>query len=46
MLLLMVFFPILVCADRLVDSAGVRKALETLYAAYLPKHTHPFVYLR
>lgn len=32
--------------DRLVESASLRKAIETVYAAYLPKSTHPFLYLR
>ncbi|NWT37009.1 MLH1 protein, partial [Chroicocephalus maculipennis] len=31
--------------DRLVESAALRKAIETVYAAYLPKSTHPFLYL-
>ena len=35
-----------VCTDRLVDSASIRKAIECVYAAYLPKNMHPFVYLR
>ncbi|KAB0360193.1 hypothetical protein FD754_004349 [Muntiacus muntjak] len=30
---------------RLVESASLRKAIETVYAAYLPKSTHPFLYL-
>ncbi|XP_070566210.1 DNA mismatch repair protein Mlh1-like [Ptychodera flava] len=30
---------------RLVDSSSLRKAIETVYAAYLPKNTHPFLYL-
>ena len=30
---------------RLVDSSGIRKALDAVYSAYLPKGTHPFVYL-
>uniref|UniRef100_A0A8C3Y9Z6 DNA mismatch repair protein MLH1 n=1 Tax=Catharus ustulatus TaxID=91951 RepID=A0A8C3Y9Z6_CATUS len=30
---------------RLVESAAMRKAIETVYAAYLPKSTHPFLYL-
>ncbi|NXU49726.1 MLH1 protein, partial [Turnix velox] len=30
---------------RLVESAALRKAIETVYAAYLPKSTHPFLYL-
>lgn len=38
---------ILFCvSDRLVESAALRKAIETVYAAYLPKSTHPFLYLR
>ncbi|KAF3842345.1 hypothetical protein F7725_024296 [Dissostichus mawsoni] len=30
---------------RLVESAALKKAIETVYAAYLPKNTHPFLYL-
>lgn len=30
---------------RLVESTALRKAIETVYAAYLPKNTHPFLYL-
>ena len=30
---------------RLVDSSAMRKAIESLYEAYLPKNSHPFVYL-
>nr|XP_060637654.1 DNA mismatch repair protein Mlh1 [Anolis sagrei ordinatus] len=30
---------------RLVDSSALRKAIETVYAAYLPKNTHPFLYI-
>ncbi|XP_026519337.1 DNA mismatch repair protein Mlh1-like [Terrapene carolina triunguis] len=30
---------------RLVESSALRKAIETVYAAYLPKSTHPFLYL-
>nr|XP_006124074.1 DNA mismatch repair protein Mlh1 isoform X1 [Pelodiscus sinensis] len=30
---------------RLVESTALRKAIETVYAAYLPKSTHPFLYL-
>lgn len=38
---------VLLCvSDRLVESAALRKAIETVYAAYLPKSTHPFLYLR
>ena len=32
--------------DRLVDSSSLRKAIETVYATYLPKNMHPFLYLR
>jgi len=31
--------------DRSVDSPAIRKAIEGVYAAYLPKNTHPWVYL-
>ncbi|XP_069469304.1 DNA mismatch repair protein Mlh1 isoform X2 [Ambystoma mexicanum] len=30
---------------RLVESSALRKSIETVYAAYLPKNTHPFLYL-
>ncbi|KAJ7336485.1 DNA mismatch repair protein [Desmophyllum pertusum] len=30
---------------RLVDSSTMRKAIESLYEAYIPKNSHPFVYL-
>ncbi|XP_013860910.1 DNA mismatch repair protein Mlh1 isoform X2 [Austrofundulus limnaeus] len=30
---------------RLVESSALKKVLETVYAAYLPKNTHPFLYL-
>ncbi|XP_056376356.1 DNA mismatch repair protein Mlh1 isoform X2 [Hyla sarda] len=30
---------------RLVESAALKKAIEMVYAAYLPKNTHPFLYL-
>lgn len=33
-------------SDRLVESSALKKAIETVYAAYLPKNTHPFLYLR
>ena len=32
--------------DRLVDSSSLRKVIETVYSNYLPKKTHPFIYLR
>ncbi|KAK4290384.1 hypothetical protein Pmani_036706 [Petrolisthes manimaculis] len=30
---------------RLVDCTALRKAIETIYASYLPKSCHPFLYL-
>lgn len=30
---------------RLVESSSLRKAIEMVYATYLPKNTHPFIYL-
>ncbi|XP_006635764.2 DNA mismatch repair protein Mlh1 isoform X1 [Lepisosteus oculatus] len=30
---------------RLVESSALKKAIETVYAAYLPKNTHPYLYL-
>ncbi|XP_057703997.1 DNA mismatch repair protein Mlh1 isoform X3 [Corythoichthys intestinalis] len=30
---------------RLVESSALKKAAETVYAAYLPKNMHPFLYL-
>ncbi|KAM8927039.1 DNA mismatch repair protein Mlh1 [Pelodytes ibericus] len=30
---------------RLVESAALKKAIETVYAAYLPKNMHPFLYI-
>ncbi|XP_044310865.1 DNA mismatch repair protein Mlh1 isoform X2 [Varanus komodoensis] len=30
---------------RLVESSALRKAIETVYAAYLPKNMHPFLYI-
>lgn len=31
--------------DRSVESPAIRKAIEAVYATYLPKNTHPWVYL-
>ncbi|CAJ1067804.1 DNA mismatch repair protein Mlh1 [Xyrichtys novacula] len=36
---------ILFINHRLVESSALKKSLETVYAAYLPKNTHPFLYL-
>lgn len=30
---------------RLVESAALRKAIESIYASYLPKNAHPWLYL-
>ncbi|KAG2464823.1 MLH1 protein, partial [Polypterus senegalus] len=30
---------------RLVESNALKKVIETIYAAYLPKNSHPFLYL-
>ncbi|KAI1894235.1 hypothetical protein AGOR_G00113730 [Albula goreensis] len=30
---------------RLVESSALKKAIEMVYAAYLPKNTHPFLYI-
>jgi DNA mismatch repair protein MLH1 len=30
---------------RLVDSSAIKKSIEMVYSAFLPKGTHPFVYL-
>ena len=32
-------------AGRLIDCSALKKSLEVAYDEYLPKHTHPFVYL-
>lgn len=34
-----------VAADRLVDCSAIKRSLDRVYAAYLPKNTHPFIYL-
>ncbi|XP_040577146.1 DNA mismatch repair protein Mlh1 [Lepeophtheirus salmonis] len=39
------FTMLLFINHRLVDSSAIRKALIAVYGAYLPKGTHPFVYL-
>ncbi|KAK2184744.1 hypothetical protein NP493_254g01023 [Ridgeia piscesae] len=31
--------------NRLVESSTLKKALDAVYAAYLPKNAHPFIYL-
>jgi DNA mismatch repair protein MLH1 len=31
--------------NRLVECNSLRKTIESVYAKYLPKHTHPFIYL-
>lgn len=36
---------ILFINHRLVDCNVFKKSLESLYAQYLPKHTHPFIYI-
>ncbi|GLD95411.1 hypothetical protein PINS_up004055 [Pythium insidiosum] len=36
---------ILFINDRLVDCAPLKRACEYVYSLYLPKHTHPFVYM-
>ena len=32
-------------AERLVDCSVLKKGIEAVYAAYLPKNSHPFVFL-
>jgi len=36
---------ILFINNRLVDSNAIKRALERLYQTYLPKGTHPFIYI-
>ncbi|CAH1405931.1 unnamed protein product [Nezara viridula] len=36
---------ILFINDRLVDSTALRKTIENVYSLYLPKGSHPFVYI-
>eukprot|EP01087_Luapelamoeba_hula_P019226 TRINITY_DN6345_c0_g1_i1.p1 TRINITY_DN6345_c0_g1~~TRINITY_DN6345_c0_g1_i1.p1 ORF type:complete len:775 (+),score=111.00 TRINITY_DN6345_c0_g1_i1:215-2326(+) len=36
---------ILFINHRLVESPNIKKAVEGIYADYLPKNTHPFIYL-
>ncbi|XP_073722120.1 DNA mismatch repair protein Mlh1-like [Misgurnus anguillicaudatus] len=36
---------ILFINHRLVESSALKKSIETVYSAYLPKNTHPFLYL-
>lgn len=31
--------------DRLVESSSIKKSIEETYSTFLPKNTHPFVYL-
>lgn len=31
--------------NRLVECNSLRKTIESVYANYLPKHTHPFIYI-
>ncbi|KAF9934399.1 DNA mismatch repair protein [Linnemannia zychae] len=39
------FVMLLFINHRSVESAAIRKAIEAVYATYLPKNTHPWVYL-
>jgi len=36
---------ILFINHRLVDSTPIKRAVDAVYANYLPKHTHPFIFL-
>jgi len=37
---------IILVIDRLVECSFLRKALEVVYAAVLPKGSYPFIYMR
>lgn len=39
------FTMLLFINHRLVDSSAIKKSIEMVYAAYLPKGSHPFIYL-
>ena len=36
---------ILFINDRLVEASAIKRLVDSVYADFLPKHTHPFVYL-
>ena len=36
---------ILFINGRLVDNINLKRAIESIYSEYLPKHTGPFLYL-
>ncbi|KAJ3052664.1 DNA mismatch repair protein [Rhizophlyctis rosea] len=36
---------VFVSSDRSVDSSNLKRAIEGIYTTYLPKGTHPFVYM-
>jgi DNA mismatch repair protein MLH1 len=31
--------------NRLIENSAIRKVIEAIYQEFLPKHTHPFIYL-
>ncbi|XP_065845708.1 DNA mismatch repair protein Mlh1-like isoform X2 [Oscarella lobularis] len=39
------FLFVLFINHRLVDCVSLKRGIESVYVAYLPKHSHPFVYL-
>lgn len=41
----LLYYSYLTSSDRSVESSSIKKALENLYSTFLPKNTHPFVYL-